>query len=131
MTRENSRKVLVGGFAEKKRNGKIRAERIALDFTFLVKVEKIRPIAPTKRRNAPAAQNKIPANDAVRRDRFRVMRGRNGSDDPDALLDDGLDVQGLVRQDDVAVAAGSQRTVVGLQTDAAGGVLGGGADGAL
>ena len=40
------------------------------------------------------------------------------SDDADALLDDGLEVQLLVRKDHVAVAAGGKAAVVVIHADA-------------
>ena len=53
------------------------------------------------------------------------------SDDADALLDDGLEVQFLVRKDDVAVASGGKAAVVVIHADALGGGLAGGADSAF
>ena len=53
------------------------------------------------------------------------------SDDADALLDDGLEVQLLVGKDDVAVASGGKAAVVVIHADALGGGLAGGADSAF
>ena len=53
------------------------------------------------------------------------------SDDADALLDDGLEVQFLVCKDHVAIAPGGKTAVIVIHADALGGGLAGGADGAF